>query len=185
MITAAGPTSRGEEGARSRRVTYVGPAPLYRVTRASPLLVLLAFGLALLGCASPPPRAASANATTAVPTAKEVRRTLLRRHEVKELPGWETRLYLIEYPPGASAPPHLHPAAGLGYVIEGAFESTFEGEAPTRTEQGESFVDAADKVHTLFRNASAEKPLRFVVGYTIRIGEPPLVPIDPARPTAR
>jgi quercetin dioxygenase-like cupin family protein len=143
-------------------------------------------GSALLGCASPPPLAASPTAatatTTSVPTAKEVRRTLLSWHDVKELPGWEARLYLIEYPPGASAPPHRHPAAGLGYGIEGTFESAFEGEAPTRTGEGESFVDAPDKVHTMFRNVSTEKPLRFVIGYTIRNGEPALVPIDAARP---
>ena len=147
------------------------------------VVALLVAGSALLACASPPARDVSATAaTTSIPTAKEVRRTLLSRHDVKEMPGWETRLYLIEYPPGASAPPHRHPAAGLGYVIEGAFESAFDGEAPTRTGEGESFVDAPDKVHAMFRNVSAEKPLRFVIGYTIRTGEAPLVVIDGGRP---
>ena len=38
---------------------------------------------------------------------------------VEGLPGWETRLYLIEYPPGADGSRHRHPVVGLGYMLSG------------------------------------------------------------------
>jgi len=87
------------------------------------------------------------------------------------MPGWETRLYLIEYPPGVVAPRHAHPVVGIGYVLEGRFESAFEGETPTVVEAGRSFVDKAEVVHVLFRNPDPIHPLRFLIAYTIRKGE--------------
>jgi quercetin dioxygenase-like cupin family protein len=99
--------------------------------------------------------------------ASGVRRTLLDRAPAHE-PGWETRLYLIEYPPLIAAPLHDHPAIGIGFVIEGEFESAF-GDGPTTTvKAGQSFVDQADVPHRLFRNTSADRTLRMLVAYTIR-----------------
>jgi quercetin dioxygenase-like cupin family protein len=105
---------------------------------------------------------------------REIRRTVLAQEQATDLPGWETRLYLIEYPPGASAPPHVHPAVGVGYVLEGRFESAFEGESTTTVEQGQTFVDRSNVVHSLFRNPDPDRPLKFLIAYTIRRGEPPL-----------
>src|SRR5512141_2882999 len=73
--------------------------------------------LALAGCRSVG-RTAPAVAD-ATPARAAVRRTLIARHPAHEA-GWETRLYLVEYPPGASAAPHVHPAVGIGWVIDGA-----------------------------------------------------------------
>ncbi|MCL2448913.1 MAG: cupin domain-containing protein [Polyangiaceae bacterium] len=113
-----------------------------------------------------------ADAASMDPGLKEIRRTLLSEQPATDLPGWDTRLYLIEYPPGATAPAHLHPVVGVGYVLSGRFESAFEGEAPAVVEQGQAFVDKANAVHTLFRNPDAERPLRFVIAYTSRHGQP-------------
>jgi quercetin dioxygenase-like cupin family protein len=124
------------------------------------------------------PAAAPSRADTVVPAARsgagQIRRTLVAQHDVVEWPGWETRIYVIEYPPGAAAPAHIHPAVGVGYVLEGRFESSFAGEAPTTVEAGHGFVDRAGAVHTLFRNPDPERTLRFVIAYTIRRGEPTL-----------
>lgn len=103
---------------------------------------------------------------------KEITRQLLSQQDVQGMPGWETRLYLIEYPPGMPAPRHTHPALGIGYVLEGRFESAFEGETPITVEAGHSFVDKADVVHVLFRNPDLVHPLRFLIACTIRKGEP-------------
>jgi quercetin dioxygenase-like cupin family protein len=35
------------------------------------------------------------------------------------MPGWEMRLFLITYPPGADASNHSHPVVGIGLVLEG------------------------------------------------------------------
>ena len=96
-----------------------------------------------------------------------IRRTIIGRTPAHE-PGWETRLYLIEYPPGAAAPPHVHPVVGVGWVVEGEFESVFGDDGVTRVSAGQSFTDLADVPHRLFRNTSGEHPLRFVIAYTIR-----------------
>jgi quercetin dioxygenase-like cupin family protein len=94
---------------------------------------------------------------------KDIQRTLLCSSPVEGLPGWETRLYLIEYPPGADASGHHHPVVGLGYMLSGTIMSAFGAEQPSAIRQGESFVDAAHQIHSVSRNASKTEPVRFVV----------------------
>ncbi|MEO7732114.1 MAG: cupin domain-containing protein [Kofleriaceae bacterium] len=99
---------------------------------------------------------------------------MIGRKPAADLPGWETRLYLIEYPPGAAAPVHVHPAIGVGFVIDGRFESAFGDEPVVEVQRGQGFVDQADVPHRVFRNPSVDHGLRFVVAYTLRVGEEPL-----------
>ncbi|MGB7167747.1 MAG: cupin domain-containing protein [Acidobacteriaceae bacterium] len=91
---------------------------------------------------------------------------------MEDLPGWETRLYLIEYPPGADGSGHHHPVAGLGYMLSGTILSAFGEDAVVSIKKGQSFVDAAHRIHTVSRNASATDPVRFVIAYTVKYGEP-------------
>ena len=109
-------------------------------------------------CHPAPPRQLAAT--------EPIRRTLLVHRDVAELPGWETRLYLIEYEAGVAAPIHHHPFEGIGYVISGRFESAFRGEPPITVGAGESFRDRAGVEHVLFRNLDAA-PLRFVISYVM------------------
>ncbi len=92
------------------------------------------------------------------------------------LPGWETRLYLIEYGPGAVAPLHVHPVVGVGQVLEGSFASAFGDEPMTEVHAGQGFVDPAGVPHRAFRNLSADRPLRFLIAYTIHPNEPTFYP---------
>jgi quercetin dioxygenase-like cupin family protein len=103
---------------------------------------------------------------------KEIRRTLLSSASVEGLPGWETRLYLIEYPPGADGSGHHHPVVGVGYMLSGAILSAFADDEPEVIKSGQSFVDAAHQIHRVSRNASTTEPLRFVIAYTVKQGEP-------------
>jgi quercetin dioxygenase-like cupin family protein len=119
---------------------------------------------------------------TETKTAKAISRTLLSSAPVEGLPGWETRLYLIEYPPGADGSGHHHPVVGIGYMLSGAILSAFADEEPVLVKAGESFVDAAHLVHRVSRNASETEPLRFVIAYTVKQGEP--VTIFPDAPGA-
>lgn len=105
-------------------------------------------------------------------TAASIRRTLLCSSPVEGLPGWETRLYLVEYPPDADGSGHHHPAVGLGYMLSGTMLSAFGSESAVTIHEGESFVDAAQEIHTVSRNASKTEPLRFVIAYTVKQGEP-------------
>jgi quercetin dioxygenase-like cupin family protein len=120
----------------------------------------------------------SATPSARAPLSGAIRRTLVDRRPATDLPGWETRLYLIEYPPGAAAPVHVHPAVGVGFVLEGSFESAFGDEAVAAVRAGQGFVDQAAVPHRVFRNPSPEHDLRFLVAYTLRANEEPfhLVP---------
>ena len=44
--------------------------------------------------------------------AAEITRELLQTTPLADLPGWEVRLFLISYPPGADANNHSHPVVG-------------------------------------------------------------------------
>jgi quercetin dioxygenase-like cupin family protein len=103
--------------------------------------------------------------------ATPIRRTLLCSAPVEGLAGWETRLYLIEYSPGADGSGHHHPVVGLGYMLSGTIVSAFAEDEPIAIEKGQSFVDAAHLIHRVSRNASATEPVRFVIAYTVREGE--------------
>ena len=101
----------------------------------------------------------------------EITRKLLQTSLISELPGWETRLFLIEYPPGADASEHSHPVVGLGYVLEGSVVSAFDDDEPETFTAGQSFMDLAS-FHRISRNGSDTEPLRFLIAYTVKTGEP-------------
>ena len=61
--------------------------------------------------------------------ASEITRELLQAAPVDDMPGWETRLFLIAYPAGADGSGHAHPVPGIGYVLEGTMVSAFDEDA--------------------------------------------------------
>jgi quercetin dioxygenase-like cupin family protein len=131
-------------------------------------LRILALSLCLLSISTV---TVGANAKeTSAPTA--IRRTLLEHYELSQRPGWENRLYLIEYGPGAIAPLHHHPIEGAGYVISGCFDSQFAGGQVTTVCEGQSFKDKAAVAHVLFRNSSALRDLKFVISYVVQKESP-------------
>jgi quercetin dioxygenase-like cupin family protein len=105
-----------------------------------------------------------------------IQRTVLLRHPIADRPGWEVRMVLLEYPPGAAAPRHHHPVEGYGYVLSGAVESAFGDDAPRTFVAGEAFVDDAKRVHTISHNADPAAPLRMLVTYVIPSDQPNVVP---------
>ena len=138
--------------------------PMIAVPIALPFLVLA------LGCQHGAMLPSGPATIASAVSSSGIRRTIIGRAPAHEA-GWETRLYLIEYPPGAAAPPHVHPVVGVGWIIEGEFESAFGDDGVTSVKAGQSFTDPAGVPHRVFRNTSTEHPLRFVIAYTIRTGE--------------
>jgi len=141
--------------------------------QSSLMMVAMVLALACQACATTAtvPATAAVSARSSSPSPREVRRELLTRRELPELPGWESRMYLVEFPPGAQSPLHEHVVSCVGYVLEGSFESAF-GDGPAKvTHAGESFVDLPHEPHR-FRNASANQPLRFVIAGTFRKDDP-------------
>lgn len=114
----------------------------------------------LAGCGGP--RGASSPRGATPPS---VVRTLLERRDVPGAPGIESRMYLITFPPGVASAPHVHTTQGTGYVLDGAFESSFDDGPPTTKRAGDAFVDSPGKTHH-FKNANPDRPLRFVLSGT-------------------
>jgi quercetin dioxygenase-like cupin family protein len=94
--------------------------------------------------------------------ADPISRKVIERHEISGSTD-ELQMILIEYQPGAAAPPHVHPVIGLNYIIEGTAESQYEGESVKKFKAGDSYQDPANKRHLTFRNMSKTKPLKFLV----------------------
>ena len=101
----------------------------------------------------------------------EVTRVLLQTSPATELPGWEVRLFLITYPPGADASRHSHPVVGVGFVLEGMMVSAFDNDPEETFVAGQSFMDRAS-FHRVSRNGSTTEPLKFLIAYTVREGDP-------------
>jgi quercetin dioxygenase-like cupin family protein len=99
----------------------------------------------------------------------EVARVLLQMSPVTDLPGWEVRLFLITYPPGADASKHSH--VGVGLVLEGTMVSAFDDDPEETFTAGKSFMDRAS-FHRVSRNRSQTEPLKFLIAYTVMEGKP-------------
>jgi quercetin dioxygenase-like cupin family protein len=90
-----------------------------------------------------------------------IKRTILQTFPIPQLEGWESRLVLLEYPPGAVVPQHRHPIAGTGYVVEGDVISQWEGGEIERYFIGNSFIDCVEKLYVRSENVNKDKPLKF------------------------
>ena len=90
----------------------------------------------------------------------------------------EAVMYLLSFPPGAAAPAHRHPGIGVGYVLEGVYESQYEGEELKRLTAGDSIYDLAYAQHLIARNGSTGEPLRFIMTFIVAAGQPTTLPLD-------
>ena len=80
------------------------------------------------------------------------------------LDGDHLRATLVEvyYGPGEASPPHSHPCAVVGYVVEGAIRTQVQGEPLRVYRAGDSFFEGPNGVHAISANASATEPAKFV-----------------------
>src|ERR1700677_1636595 len=101
----------------------------------------------------------------------EVTRELLQTSSIEGMPGWEMPLFLTPYPPGADASHHSHPVVGIGLVLEGTIISAFDNDPEETITAGQSFRDRAS-FHRVSRNGSQTEPMKFLIAYTVREGEP-------------
>jgi quercetin dioxygenase-like cupin family protein len=105
-------------------------------------------------------------------------RTELMRRAIPGAGNLEAVMYLLSLPPGAAAPAHRHPGIGVGYVLEGVYESQYEGEELKQFTAGDSIYDLAHTPHLIARNGSASKPLRFIMTFIVATGQPTILPLD-------
>jgi quercetin dioxygenase-like cupin family protein len=104
-------------------------------------------------------------------SANGIARTTLETYVNGET-GEVFRLILATCPPGVGVPSHHHTAVGHNYVLEGVVESQYAGEEVKVFRAGESFQDQAAIQHTIYRNPDRSSPLRWLMAYTVKKGQP-------------
>ena len=102
----------------------------------------------------------------------------LMRMEIPDANRREAVMFLISLPPGAAAPAHVHPGIGVGYVLEGVYESQYQGESLQRFTSGNAIYDLAHTPHLVARNGSQTEPVRFIMTFVVSKGEPTILPLD-------
>jgi quercetin dioxygenase-like cupin family protein len=114
--------------------------------------------------------------TAQQPTAKEAKVTPAMSKDLKDFPGKEGVMLIVEYPPGSTDPIHRHNAHGFIYVLEGSIVMQVKGGKEETLTPGQTFYEGPDDVHVIGRNASQTKPAKFVVFFVKDKGAPILVP---------
>ncbi len=93
-----------------------------------------------------------------------------------EYPGKEGLILTVDYPPGGSSPIHHHDAHAFVYVIEGSVVMAVRGGKEVTLTAGQSWSESPGDIHTVSRNASNDKPARFVVFMLKDAGKPAVIP---------
>jgi quercetin dioxygenase-like cupin family protein len=110
--------------------------------------------------------------------AQEAKVTELMSKDMKDFPGKEGVMVMVEYPPGSTDPVHRHNAHGFIYVLEGSIVMQVRGGKEVTLTPGQTFYEGPDDVHLVGRNASKSKPAKFVVVFIKDKGAPILVPTN-------
>ena len=110
-------------------------------------------------------------------TAQEAIVKSLMSKDLKDLPGKEGLMIVVEYPPGATDPIHRHNAHAFLYVLEGSIVMQVKGGKEVTLTPGQTFYEGPDDVHVVGRNASKTQPAKFVVFLVKDKGAPVFVPV--------
>jgi len=135
-----------------------------RIARLLGLLALLCSGIVVAD-----DRASTAPAPIVTP---------LTTQQLQEYPGKEVLMLTVEYPPGAVESVHRHDADAFVYVLEGSIVMGVAGSEPVTLHPGQTFHEGPHDIHTIGRNASKEKPARFVVLLLKDRNKPAVIPVD-------
>jgi quercetin dioxygenase-like cupin family protein len=95
-----------------------------------------------------------------------------------DYPGKEVLMLTVEYPPGGADPIHRHDAHGFVYVLEGSVIMGVKGGKEVTLMPGQTFHEGPNDIHTVGRNASQDKPAKFVVFLLKDQGKPAVLPAD-------
>ena len=97
--------------------------------------------------------------------------------DLTDIPGKEVLMITVEYPPGGSDPVHRHNAHGFIYVLEGSVVMQVKGGKEVTLTRGQSFYEGPGDVHVVGRNASTDRPAKFLVVLVKDRGAPIFVPV--------
>lgn len=103
--------------------------------------------------------------------------TPLLNKELANIPGKEGLMILVEYPPGYVGAVHRHDAHAFVYVLTGSIVMGLKGSKEVTLSPGQTFYEGPNDIHTVGRNASKDKPAKFVVVLVKEKGAPVLTPV--------
>jgi quercetin dioxygenase-like cupin family protein len=109
--------------------------------------------------------------------AQEAKVTPLMSKELKEGPGKEGLMIVVEYPPGSSDPIHRHNANAYVYVLEGSVVMQVKGGKQVTLTPGQTFYEGPDDIHVVGRNASSTRPAKMLVFLVKDKGAPVVIPV--------
>lgn len=97
-------------------------------------------------------------------------------HGIPNIPGKSLVAVVVDYPPGAASPPHLHAKSAFiyAYILFGAIESQVNDGPKRIYRAGESFHEPPGAQHVVSRNASDTHPARLLAVFIVDDGDAPL-----------
>ncbi|MBX9608295.1 MAG: cupin domain-containing protein [Gammaproteobacteria bacterium] len=120
---------------------------------------------------------AGAHALAADPPASDTLITPLLEQPLTAREAPVASMLTVEYKPGASTPPHTHPADTFVYVLSGAIEMQVAGGEMKVLKAGDTYYEKPTDTHTVSRNASQTEPAKFLVVFVRDAGAPVLEPV--------
>ena len=98
---------------------------------------------------------------------------VLFTHALEDIQDREITLVNLEYPPGAAAPQHRHPAHTIVYVVSGHVESSVDDQDPIIYGPGDVWYESPMQLHATFRNPSESEPFQ-AIAFMLRDSTKPL-----------
>lgn len=102
-----------------------------------------------------------------------IKRTVLQQTDV---PGsnYQVEYALVEIPANTRTGRHYHPGTVFGYLLEGEYTLTIDGQAPKTYKAGETVRIEPDVVHD---ESAGSAPAKFLSVFIIQKGKPLAVPV--------
>ncbi|WP_213806082.1 cupin domain-containing protein [Granulicella sp. dw_53] len=136
---------------------------------SKPILVLAFFIVSTLLT----PNTMLAQRAVTPPAAHETITTLITK-DLAGVPGEQSLMYTVDFPPGFSSPVHRHNAQVSVYVLEGSVVMQVRGQKELTLGPGQTFYEDPNDIHVVSRNASNTKPAKFLV-FLVHKKDAPLV----------
>ena len=107
------------------------------------------------------------------PQDKSSKATLVYQHELPNVPGKSIKAVLVEYGPGGTSAPHMHPKSAFIYatVLEGAIRSSVNGGPVMVYKAGQSFSEMPGDHHGVSANASDTEPAKLLAVFVVDTNE--------------
>lgn len=110
-------------------------------------------------------------ATAAASSAPQV--SVLLQQALPNAEGKTFTSQIVDFPPGAAAPPHRHGQAFVyAYVLQGAVRSQVDDNPATTYHQGENWFEQPGAHHVVAANPSASERAKLLVVYVSSTGDP-------------